>query len=107
MGVRGARPRRHPRRLVGTDGIEGVVALRPIHVGPDDLVVAAGITVDASRNASDIARAIVNAEARVRGVAPFRTVMSLEPRVAERGGQPAGTSPAAASDDPAGPDGST
>jgi divalent metal cation (Fe/Co/Zn/Cd) transporter len=93
--------------IAGTDGIEGVVDLRTIHVGPDDLVVAAGITVDASRNASDIALAIVNAEARVRGVAPFRTVMYLEPRVTEPAGQPAATSPAAASDDQAGPDGST
>jgi cation diffusion facilitator family transporter len=93
--------------IAGTDGIEAVIDLRTIHVGPDDLVVAAGITVDASRNASDIARAIVDAEARVRGVAPFRTVMYLEPRVAEPVGQPAAASPAAASDDQARPDGST
>jgi len=52
-------------------------------VGPDDLVVAAGIAVDPSQNASAIARSIVEAEARVRRVAPFRTVMYLEPRVRE------------------------
>jgi cation diffusion facilitator family transporter len=88
--------------IATTDGIEGVVDLRTIHVGPDDLVVAAGITVDASRNATDIAQAILDAEERVRGVAPFRTVMYLEPRVLEPTGQPP-----AASDDQATSDGST
>ena len=88
--------------IATTDGIEDVVDLRTIHVGPDDLVVAAGITVDASRSASDIAQAILGAEERVRGVAPFRTVMYLEPRVLE----PTGLQPAA-SDDQARPDGST
>ena len=88
--------------IATTDGIEDVVDLRTIHVGPDDLVVAAGITVDASRSASDIAQAILGAEERVRGVAPFRTVMYLEPRVLEPTGQPP-----TASDDQARPDGST
>ena len=67
--------------IASTDGVEAVVDLRTIHVGPDDLVVAAGIAVDPSQSANGIARAIVEAEARVRRVAPFRTVMYLEPRV--------------------------
>ena len=67
--------------IANTEGIRGVVDLRTIHVGPDDLVIAAGIEVDPSESASGIAQAIVEAEARVRRVAPFRTVMYLEPRV--------------------------
>ena len=70
--------------IASTDGVEAVIDLRTIHVGPDDLVVAAGIAVDPSESATGIARAIVEAEARVRRVAPFRTVMYLEPRVRER-----------------------
>jgi cation diffusion facilitator family transporter len=73
--------------IAGTEGIEGVVDLRTIHVGPDDLVVAAGIVVDVSRNATEIARAVVDAEARVRAVTPFRTVMYLEPSVRESSDQ--------------------
>jgi cation diffusion facilitator family transporter len=69
--------------IASTDGVEAVVDLRTIHVGPDDLVVAAGIAVHPSRNATEIARAIVQAEARVRRAAPFRTVIYLEPRVRE------------------------
>ena len=77
------------RQAIGvTEGIEAVVDLRTIHVGPDDLVVAAGIVVDASRNATEIARAVIDAEARVRSVTPFRTVMYLEPRVRESSEQP-------------------
>jgi cation diffusion facilitator family transporter len=77
------------RQAIATaDGIEGVVDLRTIHVGPDDLVIAAGIVVDPAQTATGIARAIVEAEARVRRVAPFRTVMYLEPRLRERDGRP-------------------
>jgi len=91
------------REAIGsTEGVDAVVDLRTIHVGPDDLVVAAGIAIDPSRNASDIARAIVDAEARVRRVTPFRTVMYLEPRVRVPTEQ---STPA--SGDGAKPDGST
>jgi cation diffusion facilitator family transporter len=67
--------------IASTDGVEGVVDLRTIHVGPDDLVIAAGILVDRSQGAVGIARAIGEAEARVRRVAPLRTVIYLEPRL--------------------------
>jgi cation diffusion facilitator family transporter len=67
--------------IAGTEGIKGVRALRTIHVGPDDLVIAAGVWVDPDWNAREISRAIDEAERRVREVAPFRTVISIEPRV--------------------------
>ncbi len=70
--------------IESTDGVRGVVALRTIHVGPDDLVIAAGIVVDPSESATGIARTIAEAQARVRRVTPFRTVMYFEPRVPER-----------------------
>jgi cation diffusion facilitator family transporter len=73
--------------IATTDGVEAVVDLRTIHVGPDDLVIAAGIVVDPAESATGIARAIVEAEARVRRVAPYRTVMYLEPRLRERAGR--------------------
>jgi cation diffusion facilitator family transporter len=66
-----------------TDGVAAVVDLRTIHVGPDDLVVAVGIEVGASQSATAIARAITEAKARVRRLAPFRTVIYIEPRVRE------------------------
>jgi len=69
--------------IASTAGIDGVRELRTIHIGPDDLVVAAGVWVDASRSATAISRSIEEAERRVRQVAPFRTVISIEPRVRE------------------------
>ena len=67
--------------IATTDGIDGVRELRTIHIGPDDLVVAAGVWVDAARSATAISRSIEDAERRVRDVTPFRTVVSIEPRV--------------------------
>jgi cation diffusion facilitator family transporter len=69
--------------IASTDGVKAVVDLRTIHVGPDDLVIAAAIMVEPSLRAIEITRAIVEAKARVRSVAPFRTVMYLETRVRE------------------------
>jgi cation diffusion facilitator family transporter len=67
--------------IASTDGVDGVRELRTIHIGPDDLVVAAGVWVDAGRSATAITRSIAQAERRVRAVAPFRTIVTIEPRV--------------------------
>jgi cation diffusion facilitator family transporter len=67
--------------IAGTDGVDGVRELRTIHIGPDDLVVAAGVWVDPRRTATAISRSINEAERRVRAVAPFRTIVTIEPRV--------------------------
>jgi cation diffusion facilitator family transporter len=76
--------------IASTRGIDGVRELRTIHVGPDDLVVAAGVWVDPHLRATEISRAIGEAEHRVQAVAPYRTVVSIEPRV--RGGTPGASS---------------
>ena len=67
--------------IARTPGVEGVVDLRTIHIGPDDLVVAARIAFDPTLTAADIVQAIIDAEARVRDVAPLRTLIYLEPRL--------------------------
>jgi cation diffusion facilitator family transporter len=68
--------------ITSIDVIAGVVNLRTIHLGPDDLVVASGILVDGAVDGAGIARAIAEAEVRVRATLPFRTVIYLEPRIA-------------------------
>jgi cation diffusion facilitator family transporter len=67
--------------IAKTAGIEAVIELRTIHLGPDDLVVAAGIVVDPRTGATDVTRSIIEAERRVRNAVPFRTVTYLEPRL--------------------------
>lgn len=71
--------------LVGP-GVASVIHLRTLHLGPDDLLVAAKVEVDRTGSAEEIARAIDDAEARVRAVVPLRSTIYLEPdlRRAER-----------------------
>jgi cation diffusion facilitator family transporter len=81
--------------IATTPGIDGVRELRTIHLGPDDLVVAAGVWVDPHRSATEISRSIEEAERRVQAVVPFRTVVVTEPSVrqgtSEGGGQTGAT----------------
>ncbi|MCL2424314.1 MAG: cation diffusion facilitator family transporter [Micrococcales bacterium] len=58
--------------------VASVIHLRTLHVGPDELLVAAKIEV-AHGDAVQIAQAIDDAEARVRAVVPAATLMYLEP----------------------------
>lgn len=64
--------------LVG-DGVASVIHLRTVHLGPDELLVAAKIEVTARDTADRIAVAIDAAEARVRAAVPIATVIYLEP----------------------------
>lgn len=57
-----------------------IIHLKTLHLGPDELLVAAKISVSESETGEQIARAINAAEARIRSAAmPTRTVIYLEP----------------------------
>ncbi|MET0787977.1 MAG: cation diffusion facilitator family transporter [Cellulomonas sp.] len=64
--------------LVG-EGVASVIHLRTLHLGPDELLVAAKIEVSAAESAADVAAAIDAAEVRVRAAVPIATVIYLEP----------------------------
>jgi len=64
--------------LVG-EGVASVIHLRTLHLGPEELLVAAKIEVDAADTAADVATAIDAAERRVRAAVPIARVISLEP----------------------------
>lgn len=68
--------------LDAQDGFTSVVHLRTTHLGPDELLVAAKVAVDPGARLADVARAIDEAEARVRAAVPLRCVIYLEPDVA-------------------------
>jgi cation diffusion facilitator family transporter len=77
------------RALVGP-GIRSVIHLRTLHLGPEELLVAAKFEADESVDAAGLARAIDEAEVRVRAAVPDLTaVIYLEPdlrrAVASRG----------------------
>ena len=64
--------------LVG-DGVERVIHLKTMHLGPDELLVAAKIAMRTELDLPAVARAIDGAEARVRAAEPQARVMYLEP----------------------------
>ena len=58
-----------------------LIHLRTLYVGPEELLVAAKIGVDATQSGDEIARAIDAAEERIRAVAPQATSIYLEPDI--------------------------
>ncbi|MEA2549659.1 MAG: hypothetical protein QOE42_2257 [Chloroflexota bacterium] len=68
--------------IEATDGIAGLVDLRTIHLGPDDLVIAGRIVVDRRALADAIDQAIVAAEARIiADIGVRRVTVYLEARI--------------------------
>lgn len=75
--------------LLSAPGVEQVIHLRTVHLGPDELLVAAKIAVAPDADGEDIAATIDEAEARVRRTLPTARVIYLEPDIYRP--QPAGT----------------
>lgn len=65
--------------LESTPAVNRVIHLRTVHVGPDEILVAAKVAVDHDDSAAKIALAIDDAERRVRAVVPKATYIYLEP----------------------------
>jgi len=64
--------------LVG-EGVASVIHLKTLHLGPEELLVAAKIEVTATADGASIARAIDAAEERVRAAVPIARAIYLEP----------------------------
>jgi cation diffusion facilitator family transporter len=73
--------RRIASAIAQTEGIERVVHLKTMHLGPDELLVAAKIGVPAADSARDVADAIDAAEAAIRAAEPIALVIYLEPEI--------------------------
>lgn len=68
--------------LGGTEGVERVIHMKTLHLGPEELLVAAKLGVSAGASAAEVATTIDDAEARARRAAPDLTlVMYLEPDI--------------------------
>ena len=67
--------------LEGTPGVRGVIHMKTLYLGPDELLLGAKIAVRAGDSAVDVARAIDLAEAAVRAVVPATRVIYLEPDI--------------------------
>jgi divalent metal cation (Fe/Co/Zn/Cd) transporter len=67
--------------LEATNGIDRIVHLKTLHLGPEEILVAAKVAVPASATATDIADAIDAGEAAVRAAEPTAWLIYLEPDI--------------------------
>ena len=65
-------------------GVERVIHLRTMHLGPDELLVGAKLAMPVGASLPEVARAIDDAEARVRAAVPIARVIYLEPDLDRR-----------------------
>ncbi|SOD61066.1 cation diffusion facilitator family transporter [Streptomyces zhaozhouensis] len=80
----GAEPRSlHRIREAMVDGetVTRVIHMKTLHLGPDELLVAAKIAVNHEDDAASVAHAINAAEARVREAEPLARMIYLEPDI--------------------------
>ncbi|MFF7143528.1 MULTISPECIES: cation diffusion facilitator family transporter [Streptomyces] len=66
---------------VDGDTVTGVIHMRTLHLGPEELLVAAKIAVQHDDTAAEVAAAIDAAEARIRAAVPIARVIYLEPDI--------------------------
>ncbi|MFF1442819.1 cation diffusion facilitator family transporter [Streptomyces sp. NPDC058295] len=67
--------------VVDGDTVTRVIHMRTLHLGPEELLVAAKIAVQHDDTASQVATAINAAEARIRTAVPIARVIYLEPDI--------------------------
>ena len=67
--------------IIAGPEIERVIHLRTVHLGPEELLVAAKIAVCHDETAESIARGIDAAERRIRDAVPIARVIYLEPDI--------------------------
>ena len=67
--------------LVSADGVDSVIYMKTVHLGPDTILLAAKIAVDPGDSALEVARIIDNAEVAVRAAEPLVGPLFLEPDI--------------------------
>lgn len=67
--------------VVDGETVTGLIHMRTLHLGPEELLVAAKIAVRHDDTAGEVARAIDAAEARIRAAVPIARVIYLEPDI--------------------------
>ncbi len=82
--------RRHIRDAVeATSGVERIIHMKTLHLGPEELLVAAKIAVSKGASAEEVAMAIDAAEKAIREAEPTAAAIYLEPDIYRADYQPA------------------
>ncbi|MEC4020935.1 cation diffusion facilitator family transporter [Streptomyces sp. H27-D2] len=79
--------------IVDGDTVTRVIHMRTLHLGPEELLVAAKIAVQSDDTAAEVASAINAAEARIREAVPIARVIYLEPDIYSAAAAAAGENP--------------
>ncbi|MET8688214.1 cation transporter [Streptomyces sp. NPDC004732] len=82
--------------LVDGDTVTKVIHMRTLHLGPEELLVAAKVAVQHDDTAAEVAAAINAAEERIRAAVPIARVIYLEPDIYSESAAAAGQNPAKA-----------
>jgi divalent metal cation (Fe/Co/Zn/Cd) transporter len=64
--------------LLDGEDITRIIHLRTLHLGPDEVLVAAKVAVPGAESAADIAESVDAAEARARAAVPLRLQIVIE-----------------------------
>ncbi|MFF9039374.1 cation diffusion facilitator family transporter [Streptomyces sp. NPDC014892] len=91
------------KAVVDGDTVTRVIHMRTLHLGPEELLVAAKIAVRHDDTATEVANAINAAEARIREAVPIARVIYLEPDIYSEAEAAKGADPEAAPGGPSAP----
>jgi len=67
--------------VLAGDGVERIIHMKTLHLGPEELLVAVKIAVPRTEQADDLARHINETEARIRAAVPIARVIYIEPDI--------------------------
>ncbi|MEU3738706.1 MULTISPECIES: cation diffusion facilitator family transporter [unclassified Streptomyces] len=84
------------KALVDGETVTRVIHMRTLHLGPEELLVAAKVAVQHDDTAAEVAAAINAAEERIRAAVPIARVIYLEPDIYSEAAAAEGTNPAKA-----------
>jgi cation diffusion facilitator family transporter len=87
------------RAITSVPGVDSVIHMRTLHLGPEELLVAAKIAVSPQSSGAEIAAAIDAAEAATRSAEPIARVIYLEPDLRRATGSPTEAAAAAPAPD--------
>ena len=67
--------------LTGADSVNGIIHMRTMHLGPEELLVAVKLDFAPTLTVAELATAIDSAEAGVRAAVPIATTIYIEPDI--------------------------
>ncbi|GAB3739924.1 cation diffusion facilitator family transporter [Microlunatus parietis] len=74
--------------LAGTEGVDRIIHMKTLHLGPEEVLVAAKIAVTGTDSATEVAETINRAEAAIRAADPMVSAPYLEPDLYDKDYQP-------------------